>query len=84
MSLKGLDVKRLFLIGGIEGIIGGILGVIAFVWDYYSMLFYTQIEDIAFTILSLVVITTGALILWSKKIVTVDMASSKYAGTYWS
>lgn len=83
MSLKSLDVKRLFLIGGIEGIIGGILGVIAFVWDYYSPLFYTQIEDIAFTILSLVVITTGAFILWSKKSVTVDM-TSKYAGSIWN
>lgn len=83
MSIKSLDVKQLFLIGGIDGIIGGILGVVAFVWDYYSMLLYTQIEDIAFTILSLIVITTGIFLLRSKKSVTLEMTASRYAGTYW-
>jgi predicted transporter len=84
LSLKGLDVKRLFLISGIGGIIAGILGVVAFVWDYYDSLFYTQMEDIAFIILSLIVILTGIFVLRSKRSVILDITSSRYAGSYWN
>jgi len=83
LSLKSLDVKKLFLVGGINGIVGGILGVVAFVWDYYNMMLFTQIEDIAFTILSLIVIVTGIFLLRSKRTVTVDTMASRYGGTYW-
>jgi len=57
--------------------------LVAFVWDYYNMMLFTQIEDIAFTILSLIVMVTGIYLLRSKRTVTVDTVASRYGGTYW-
>jgi len=82
LSLKNLDVKLLFLMGGIEGVVGGILGVGAFYWDYLDHLFYTQMEDIAFMILFIITIVVGGYLLRTKRsIPTLDM-STKYSGSY--
>ena len=82
MSIKTLDVKLLFLIGGIEGLLGGLLGVGAFYWDYLDHLFYTPMEDIGFIALSIIAIAVGGYLLRSKRIVpAIDMAS-KYSGSY--
>jgi len=82
LSIKSLDVKLLFLIGGIEGVVGGLLGVGAFYWDYFTHLFYTPMEDIAFMILFVITIVVGGYLLRSKRTVpTLDM-STKYAGSY--
>lgn len=77
MSIKTLDVKLLFLIGGIEGL----LGVGTFYWDYLDHLFYTPMEDIGFIVLSIIAIAVGGYLLRSKRSVVLDMAS-KYSGSY--
>jgi len=79
--MKNLEPKLLFLIGGIEGLVGGLLGVGAHYWDYMSHLFYEPMEDIAFIILSLITVAVGVYLLRSKRSVTIDM-SSRYAGSY--
>jgi len=79
--MKNLEPKLLFLIGGIEGLVGGSLGVGAHYMDYMSHLFFEPMEDIAFIIFSLITVAVGVYLLMSKRSVIID-TTSRYAGSF--
>jgi hypothetical protein len=65
-------------IEGISMVAAGIMGFLAFVWDW---MLYQAMEDIAFGIAFVAIIAVGVYILRLKKVAEIDR-SSQYASSY--